>query len=166
MRGVRIIMGLPGAAARGLFVWDKAAIGDRGTHIMYLVIFSVLVSAPFLMTFDPAGDGRVVAGSVRLPGLCLSQELLHQSCPGCQLTRSFVLAAHGQWRESIRFHRLGLVLYAFFAGQIAVRAYYLHRGARPISPWLLAANHYLAVITIALLLGNWAVGLFVGGNGS
>jgi hypothetical protein len=166
MRGVRIILGLPAAAARGLFVWDKAAIGDRGTHLAYLVIFSVLVAAPFLVAFDPAGDGRVVAGSVRLPGLCLSQELLHVSCPGCQLTRSFVLAAHSQWRESIRYHRLGLVLYGFFAVQIAVRAYYLHRGARPISPRLLAANHYLAVAMIALLLANWGVGLFVGGNGS
>ncbi len=156
----------PLAAVKAVFVWDRRDIGDRQTHIIYLVIFAVTLVAPVFLSFDPAQGDHVTLGSVELPGTCLSNRLFHVSCPGCNLTRSFVLITHGQFREAVRQHRIGIALYSFFLGQVGFRIYCLRRGRRPV-PWrLLSANHYLAVATIVLLLGNWAVGLFIGGNGS
>ena len=166
VRGVRWVLGLPWAAARALFFWDRRDIGDRQTHIMYLCLFLAMLVLPFFLSFDPAQGDQVAIGPYNIPGTCISRQVFHVSCPGCNLTRAFVLLAHGEFREAIRQHRLAMFLYAFFAGQVAFRVYCLRRRGRPI-PWrLLGINHYLAVFTIALMLGNWVVGIFIGGNGS
>ncbi len=43
------------------------------------------------------------------------------NCPGCGLTRCFVLASHGQWREAFQSHPPGLFLYFAVVLQIPLR---------------------------------------------
>jgi hypothetical protein len=157
---------LPMIVLRALFIWDRTDIGDRWTHIAYLAIFAAVVTAPALLSFDPARSEHVWFGSVELPGMCMSREIFNASCPGCNLTRAFVCIAHGEFREAIHQHRASLPLYVFFLGQIVFRGYCLWRRGRPV-PWtVLGVSHYAAVVMIAMLFGNWIAGLFLGGNGS
>jgi hypothetical protein len=143
-----------------------ADLGDRGTHRMYLVFLAVALLGPALLTFDPTVGEEVRIGPVTLPSTCISQGLFHVQCPGCQLTRSFILITHGRLRDSIRFHRMGILLYLFFAGQAALRIYGLKRGNRPLPRGLLRTHYYLASAMIALLILNWGAGFIVGSNGS
>jgi hypothetical protein len=156
-------------AKRWLQTWwvpDDAELGSRGTHLTYLVILTIALLGPSLLTFDPAAGEQVQIGSMALPSTCLSQGLFHVQCPGCQLTRSFILIAHGRLRDAIRFHRMGIPLYLFFAGQAALRVYGLRRGNRPLPRWLLRSHHCLALAMIVLLILNWVAGFVVGSNGS
>src|SRR5690606_26423686 len=61
----------------------------------------VAVGAAFFFSPDHIEDGPVICPFRRLTGL---------PCPGCGLTRSWVYAAHGWWRESFLAHPFGLVL--------------------------------------------------------
>jgi hypothetical protein len=165
-RVLRGVLWLPLVVGRAMFVWERTDIGDRRTHIMYLLMFVGMLMVPALMTYDPVGDEHVSVGPVKLPGICLSRQVFHVSCPGCNLTRAFVCLTHGEFREAVSQHRISILLYAFFVGQVAFRGYCLLRRGRPV-PWtLLGVNHYVSVALIALLMGNWVAGLFLGGNGS
>jgi hypothetical protein len=156
-------------ARRWLRTWwvpDDAELGDRGTHLMYLVFLTIAILGPSLLTFDPTVGEQVQIGSMAVPSTCPSQALFHVQCPGCQLTRSFILITHGRLRDAIRFHRMGIPLYLFFAGQAVLRVYGLKRGDRPFPRWLLQSHHYLALAMIVLLILNWGAGFIVGSNGS
>jgi Protein of unknown function (DUF2752) len=133
---------------------------------MYLVFLAIVLLGPSVLTFDPTAGEDVRVGSVDLPCTCLSQGLFHVQCPGCQLTRSFILITHGRLRDSVRFHRMGIPLYLFFAGQAVLRIYGLKRDPRPLPRWMLRSHHYLALTMIALLILNWVAGLALGSNGS
>ncbi|MCX6398734.1 MAG: DUF2752 domain-containing protein [Propionibacteriales bacterium] len=61
----------------------------------------VAIGAAFLLSPDHIEDGPVLCPFRRLTGL---------PCPGCGLTRSWVYAAHGWWRESLSSHPFGLFL--------------------------------------------------------
>lgn len=145
-------------------VWDGADLGGRHDHLAYLAILAVLVIGPVFLRFDPGAGEHVSVGPLELPPMCLSEALFHVPCPGCGLTRSFILIAHGHPAEAARYHRLGLPLYLFFLGQAAMRLALLCRVRRPAMGRLLAAHHYAAAVLIALVVLNWAVGLLVGSN--
>jgi hypothetical protein len=56
-----------------------------------------------------------------LPALCPLKALTGVPCPGCGMTRSLVLSAHGQWAAALWYHPLGplvfaLLILAFCAG--------------------------------------------------
>jgi hypothetical protein len=127
---------------------------------------ALFLVGPLLLHFDPSEDSAASAGPLRLPPTCFSQVLFKTPCPGCQLTRSFILLAHGEVRESFRWHRLGLPLYVFFLYQALYRLYCLCRPAAALARRLTALQPPLAWVAIALLLGNWVVGLILGSNGS
>lgn len=86
------------------------------------------------------------------PVLCPFRQITGLPCPGCGLTRSWVYAAHGWWRESFLAHpfgpfALGLVL---VLAVLAVRARLRHRPGPDLDRWV---RHPIA-ITIA---GAWLV---------
>ena len=87
-------------------------------------------------------------------------------CPGCGMTHAFVHLTHGQWRESIRWHRVGALLYAFFVMQIVVRSYVLRRPEALDSARLAALQYYASTAMIVLLIGNFLVAIVTGSNGS
>lgn len=57
---------------------------------------------------------------VELPILCTIRSVTGYPCPGCGLTRAMVWAAHGEFRESLASHLLGLPLLVWLLAE-AVR---------------------------------------------
>ena len=92
-----------------------------------------------------------------LPPLCMSRAWFGVSCPGCGLTRSFIYLAHGDWDASWQSHRLGWLLAAMVVLQVPYRIH----GLRFPRKSLLSPNQriWIGRVLIALLIGNWLLGL-------
>ena len=151
----------------GFFIsTDKSIPSDPGTHWTYLAIVLVMLILPCFVT--PARDGGEDLSflGVRLPPSCPSRRLFKVSCPGCGLTRSFVLLTHGRLRGAVRLHRIGIPLYLFFAYQVVFRILCLRRPRIVNSSRVKNVQHYTALAMIGLLVANWLVGLVTGSNGS
>ena len=94
-----------------------------------------------------------------VPPLCLSRSCFGVSCPGCGLTRSFIHLAHADWDASWKCHRLGWLLAAMLVLQVPYR---IHGLRHPDNPLLSAGwRIWITRILIALLIGNWLVGLLL-----
>jgi hypothetical protein len=94
----------------------------------------------------------------QLPPLCGSQIWLGMSCPGCGLTRSWVLLAHGDWAASVQQHRLGWLLMGLALLQIPYRLHALCTG-RPLLPeWFASAVGIFLLVALGI---NWIVGLLL-----
>jgi hypothetical protein len=61
------------------------------------------IGTAFLLSPEHIEDGPVICPFRALTGL---------PCPGCGLTRSWVYAAHGWWRESFASNAFGMVVVA------------------------------------------------------
>ncbi|MGD0092377.1 MAG: DUF2752 domain-containing protein [Planctomycetota bacterium] len=138
---------------------EKSLPADPQTHKTYLVIALALVTLPFFLSCPAPGKEGLAFLGLHLPGVCPSQRLFGVTCPGCGLTRAFVLIAHGHFRDSLEFNRMGVPLYLFFACQVVFRACVLRRPQTARVPFLINVNHYSALAMIALLLLNWFASL-------
>jgi hypothetical protein len=72
----------------------------------------------------PSGDA-VSLGRFTVPNVCTLRQLTGVPCPGCGLTRSVVSAAHGDWRASYGYHRLGPFILLYLLTQILYRIAWL-----------------------------------------
>jgi hypothetical protein len=155
----------PGRVLRRIVGWfylSEADVRDVATHRWYLGICLFLTVLPVFMA--NSAPGHVMFFGLELPGSCMSRELFGTTCPGCGLTRSFVVLTHGQFRESLALHRLGFVLYLFFLWQIVYRCYCIHKRGAGIPLRLCRLQSYLGMGMVFALLANWGIGLFLGGN--
>lgn len=91
---------------------------------------------------------------IALPGLCLSQEIWGISCPGCGLTRSFILLAQGQWHSAFEMHRLGWFMAVVVAGQIPYRLACLWQNRQVLGR---TCTRLIGYLIIAALIGNWLI---------
>jgi len=148
-----------------LFTCEREIPRDRASHITYLAIFLVFILAPFLFELHPTSTQPLTFFGYAPPPGCPSQYYFHLECPGCGITRSFVAFAHGEWALSWHYHRIGILLYLFFAARVPVHAWLLYRPKSAAHPLLEGVYNVSAWIMIALLLLNWLVGLFTGSNG-
>lgn len=100
------------------------------------------IGVAFLLSPDHIEDG---------PVLCPFRALTGLPCPGCGLTRSWVYAAHGWWRESFAANAFGLVL---MAAVVLLAAVVVVRRVRRRPPPVLdkALRHPLALGVGALWL--------------
>lgn len=153
------------AAFTSLFIVERRIPQDRSSHLTYLVLFLVFLGAPFLIQLQPANAKPLTLFGHALPGACFSREIFHVNCPGCGMTRSFVAFAHGEFAQSWGYHRLGILLYLFFALRLPVHAWLLYRPRTAENPGLEKAYNLSAWIMIGLLLVNWVAGVFAGSNG-
>jgi len=62
----------------------------------------------FACILTPEGT-QLRLGQITLPSTCTFKLVTGLPCPGCGLTRSLVAAAHGNWRQSVTYHRMGPV---------------------------------------------------------
>jgi len=154
-----------GRAIRSLFSINGELPHDRGTHVMWLAILSVMLVLPLFLSVGPDSGGEVRVGGMGLPGMCVSRGVFGVECPGCGLTRAFIHTAHGNFREALRCHRVSVLLYAFFLMQAIYHIYGLRTLTRPLPRGLVRTHNLAAMVIIALLLTNWIVGRFLGGNG-
>jgi hypothetical protein len=77
-------------------------------------------------------------------------------CPGCGLTRSIVVAVHGEWTASYAYHRLGPIVLVYLAMQFAYRLTWL--AGEPFRAAISRTGRFidLALIPLmALLFLNW-----------
>jgi hypothetical protein len=87
-----------------------------------LVVPGVLLLAAHLL---PIPQNGALAG---LPAICPFKTFIGWPCPGCGLTRSLVLCAHGDWAQAFIFHPLGAVFYFGLWGALALGVLPLLRG--------------------------------------
>ena len=85
-----------------------------------LAICSVIVLASLVLVAD---ENAVWLFGWELPYRCVSREVLGFSCPGCGLTRAFVLTAHGSPILATEVHPLGAVGWLAIAVQIPWRVW-------------------------------------------
>jgi hypothetical protein len=98
-----------------------------------------VVVAAVLLRFEPPDQIIVPVLNLPLPQSCWTRRWLGFSCPGCGLTRSFVLAAHGQFGQAFQMHPVGAFVFSFLVLQIPIRLYQV---------WLFARRRaFPAVIT-------------------
>lgn len=95
---------------------------DRDLLLAALAI--LLVAA--VLDVTPARDGVTLLGW-RLPEVCTTKRALGVACPGCGLTRSFVVGVRGDLAASARLHPVGAVLLLLTAFQVPYRAVRLAR---------------------------------------
>jgi Protein of unknown function (DUF2752)/NusB family len=75
----------------------------------WLLLPIVVTAAALTMSATPE---QVSWFGFDVPVLCMFRRLTGISCPGCGLTRSFVLLVHGQWADALRTNPLGPFVFA------------------------------------------------------
>jgi len=128
---------------------------------MLLLATAALVGAALLEVVD--GQYIAIRGFAEypFPHSCFSRSLFSVDCPGCGLTRSFVLVAHGKFAESFAMHHVGIPLAIAFAAQIPYRTLRLWKPERDWIPK--PYRTALSWLFIGLLLGNWLLKLTIPG---
>ena len=145
--------------------WGRSLPHDKAFHLACLIVSALLIATPALLRFSaPSGKVEIPCLSFELPPTCASHVLWGRDCPGCGLIRAFVLIVHGHPAESIRYHRLGLFVYAFLVIQVVFHAHGLRHLGEPIGPRLALWHQVLLLAIVGLLTVNWLAGLFLGGN--
>ncbi len=133
----------------------------RINQLLQLFFATLMVTLPFFLAPAYPGEDRVALGSWRVPPVCPHRVLYNGSCPGCGLIRSFTALAHGQFKESFAYHRLGIPLFLLVALQIPLRLYLLKKGPDGMSPVVFKMLYQPVPILVALLIINWLTGEFL-----
>jgi hypothetical protein len=131
----------------------------RRHHRDVLIASAVVVLLSFILHVH---DGRQVAVSglpgLPMPQVCASKAWFGIDCPGCGLTRSFILLAHGDFSGAYQMHRLGWLVMSSVLLQFPYRIYALvRRVSYPLGNRLPLC---FGCLLIVLLLGNWLCRFF------
>jgi hypothetical protein len=86
----------------------------------FLASLAILLLAYVLQ--HTSGTSTVSVVGWTLPPLCFFSSMFGRACPGCGLTRSFILAADGQWAQAHAVHPLGVASFLLVAAQLPFRA--------------------------------------------
>ena len=127
-----------------------------------LLIATIIVVLSFVL--QVRSDQRVelrFLPDYPFPETCLSRSMWGIACPGCGLTRSFILLVRGQFAESFAVNRTGWLLAVAVLVQFPYRLFMLRQLARhgyPEPDWHLATTVFSAVL-IAALVVNWGLAL-------
>ncbi len=130
--------------------------------ILIVVAFVLLAASVFQVS-----SGRVTlsrGGDLKLPRLCLTQQITGRDCPSCGLTRSFVALGHADFQAAWRYHRIGPLLYLLVIFQLPYRG--LRMAWQPFASWSTQWDgraHFFASITlVVLIMANWTWNLIGG----
>jgi len=85
----------------------------RGGVITWLVLLTAVGGIASALRYEPPRGIRIPGFAKPLPELCNSQRMLGIDCPGCGLTRSFVLSAQQQWGRAFQIHPFGTMAFGF-----------------------------------------------------
>jgi len=120
---------------------------------MLLVSVLVLVLSFTFAISDSGRTATILVWGQKMPSLCASRSWFGMECPGCGLTRSFVSLAAGDLVSSIRYHRLGWLLFLSVAFQIPYRIFSLRELQFSViqRKW----PEWFGTALIAALIGNW-----------
>lgn len=99
-------------------VWKSAA---HCGWFWWLIVSVSLVGASLLLQFEPPDRIAIPVLNSELPQSCWTRRWLGLDCPGCGLTRSFVLAAKGRVAEAFEMHPVGTLMFGLLVLQIPLR---------------------------------------------
>ena len=96
------------------------ALKRLNDQILIVFISGFILAAGWLSS---ASSERVQLLGVGIPTLCGFKLITTWDCPGCGLTRSLILALHGNWIASYWMHIWGIPLMFLLFFQIPYRLY-------------------------------------------
>lgn len=130
-------------------------------HIIFLGMSAAILILSFVMKFD-GGQAVSLPGFAPLPETCGSKVYFGISCPGCGLTRSFIMISSGSLKEAWQLNPASIFVYLFVAIQIPWQCFQIWRlrSGKPIieSFWVFLP---LMICTFALLI-QWIAKLSMG----
>lgn len=119
----------------------------------FLASTAVLVLSVMLPL--PGTDGRIE----HIPSMCPFYVVTGLPCPGCGLTRSFVCIGHGEWRQSLHWHPLGLLLFGLTVLYWLREAVSLAAGRRVMEfSQRMTANFGWALLGLVIVVGVARIG--------
>lgn len=127
-------------------------------HIIILLLCVAILAASFLFQHNQSG---IYLFGFKWPHHCLLRHGFGIKCALCGLTRSFCSLAHGNLAQALRFHFLGLPIFAFICLQVPYRMYGLIIHPRKMNRKLIKVNSILAVTILIAIFANWLV--YLGG---
>lgn len=127
-------------------------------HVPILLLCLVIIFASWLVKADENG---VHLFGFKWPMRCFLYHTFGIKCALCGLTRSFSSIAHGDFRKSFEFHRVGPAIFAFVALQVPYRIYALGIYPNRVPKMVTRAHVVAAVVLVAATLVSWLV--YLGG---
>lgn len=124
---------------------------ERHWTMLFVATVIVMLSIMLQVRDDTKVELRICPG-YPMPEMCLSRKWFQCECPGCGLTRSFILLAQGDWRGSLAMHRVGWLLALAVLAQFPYRSISLRIPGQTASP---AWGRWFGWLLIVLLIGNW-----------
>lgn len=89
--------------------------------LLWLVASGGVLLLAAVLEFRPPRTIVVPILDLHLPQMCSAQRMFSIDCPGCGLTRSFVLAAHGELGQAFAVHPVGTLFFILLVLQIPWR---------------------------------------------
>lgn len=126
------------------------------TIILVLCIATLIVS----LLFRADETGLYLSG-FKWPVRCLLYQTFGIKCTLCGLSRSFCSLAHGNFLDSLKFHILGPLIFAFICLQIPYRICVLTIYPKRINKRLTDVALSLVVVLSTAAFINWLI--YIGG---
>ena len=136
-------------------------MGNKHRFVYHMVILLLCVFILVFARLLNIEEGELYLFGFKWPHRCLLYETSGVKCGLCGLTRSFCSLAHGDWHQSIKFHCLGPIIFAFTCLQIPYRIYGLIIHPRAINRRLIKINLSLTVAVTIVIFINWLI--YLGG---
>lgn len=128
---------------------------DPSRMVFHAVLLGVAVPVlvlSFLLEVEGPSKVLIPWFGVPLPATCGMQRMWSLDCPGCGLTRSFIMLAHGDVAASLAFNPAGVLVFAFIAFQVPYRLAQLWRCWRRLPAWNLIQPGLWGWATIGVVL--------------
>jgi len=137
-----------------------AGVAAQGHEVVYhTVVLSMCAAALALsLVLKPDAEGLSLWG-YRWPWHCWLHDAFGIKCALCGLSRSFSSLAHGDIAASLRFHRLGPVVFALFCLQVPYRLYAIAIRPRRIGARWARLHVALVLLVGVALFANWLLTL-------
>ena len=137
------------------------ALKRLNDQLMIALISGFILAAGWLSS---ASFKEVQLLGFGVPQLCGFKLLTTWDCPGCGLTRSLILALHGNWSASYLMHVWGIPLMFLLLFQVPYRLY-RHFKTEPVLPklpqttkkWINTAIFLSVMLPWALKIIAWAI---------
>lgn len=108
----------------------------RATVVGWLVGIGAIFVIAASLQYEPPRGIRLPGFASPLPEICNLRRTMDVDCPGCGLTRSFVLSAQQQWGRAFQIHPFGTAGFAFLMTLVPYRlwqGWQLYGGRSPRS---------------------------------
>lgn len=127
-------------------------------HFVMLAFASVVLIAAFALSFRAGETVYLPWSSLALPPSCGMKLYWGIDCPGCGLTRSFILLAHGDVAGSLAMNPAGVLMFGVVLFQVPYRIAQIWRIRQGLPGWNLgiaSAVVFSAIFTVMIV--QWGV---------